>query len=346
MKTIKQQEGAITLMITMIILLSMTFITLCSAQNTLLELKVSDNYLSREHAIAKAETKLAETLKVLSKLNINKIMNDEYSEINHHPDINPDKNYRIELSYRERTANVALVDLSITYKPNNNNVSYTIQQKLLIQPLINSAPPFPLIVRGNIYTHSIEQGEGTATPSIVLSGGSLQFGEESTGQNSISPSCLQGICTEHEMLAALNGNEFYQRILNIDTNNSTVVNNLQEFIKAYDNGDRIITIANDIAFERGMHYGSLDNPLLLTINGNLDLGSYTTLNGVIYMKGETFSGNPDNSKIIGALFAENDLHIEDIRLTSYEKKIIDKLNNLTTASITAVTPISGSWRNF
>jgi hypothetical protein len=147
-------------------------------------------------------------------------------------------------------------------------------------------------------------------------------------------------------LAALTGDEFFENFFGYDpaTYNSTMVTTEIEggMVAGALSGltNEIIRVDGDAKFTSNITIGTVDNPVVLIIDGDLVGAGTVTVNGILYVRGDwTGAGTLD---IRGGAIVEGNVEGIGNMNVIYSSMVLDQVGK----NLSKTGPISGTWRDF
>lgn len=123
----------------------------------------------------------------------------------------------------------------------------------------------------------------------------------------------------------------------VDTTGSLTSSNSTSVNSIIDRQDDTIWVEGDMTVPGDI--GTQDHPVVLVVNGNLNLGSNSTINGLVYVSG-TISGN-GSPTIYGALVGAGTANATGNLKVVFDPNVLGKAANLGKPAL-----LQGSWRDW
>ncbi len=330
-----KHQGAATLLITFVLFLSAVLIIIFAANYSSLQQKTSTNTYSNNQAFEAAEAGLEFGIQYLTT-NINTITATASSGvINYGPtdtnitNVSLANSSNFSVVYTNPTANdYTVIQVTSTGTSVDGTATRIAQQQVNQTSSLST-----LTTQGNVNVSGLG---GTVTgPYAVTAGGTV---DSSAPQNGLINQNVAAI-------ASMSGAAFFQSIFGV----TEAVMQAQSTVYtpasvpwATVTGD--VWVNGDVSLAGGTTGGSLAHPILLVVNGNLDLKGNAQIFGVVYVTG---SANVDvgNGTVIGALISQGSVALKGNGGVTYNASIINKLL-AGTSPFSLYAKVPGSWRDF
>jgi Tfp pilus assembly protein PilX len=366
-RNFRKEIGAVTFIITTILIVLITLIILFAASYNMMQQKLTANQFRAAQAFTAAEAGLefgivyfqqnsATILTSPSNGHLAAFSNASTTNVS----LANGSKYSIVFS-NPIANNYTLIKVTSTGTSSDNTATRTISQNILFGSLLIQAPNLPLISKGSISL----AGNGTVTNTfnnttiqsalgVSISGSAqtnLASGKSSTAGN-IKSDIQQNVTslqntTQTDLFATYFGtatsniqnnvNQYYSNSGN--TNYSNLLNGMTG------KSIWINQIGGTATINGNTTIGSSANPVLLIVNGNLSMSGNATIYGLIFIIGtsgiDTLTGNIN---INGALITSDNLSMSGSSNLNFDPTV---LNNLRTQpGISYYAKVPGTWKDF
>ncbi len=337
----KYQAGITTLAITMLLLLLITIVSLSVARTGVTEQQISGNFYRERQAFAAAQAGLSTA-----------VANLEWSHLNSLPPsttimggsgaLGSGATYTYTYRLFETASGIPLVELVAEGKAGDGSGNKILWQTARFAPPLVKQPDTPLTGRASVRLSGALLNSSIGAP-LIRAGGSITHTPPPPGQGCSTP----GLCPSDTTIGKLTETEFFSSYFGADKKTFSRLGahyscDLCEGT-ADGQGSVIIQINNRQGAPihlRNTTLGTLDDPVILLIDGNVHELSQVTLHGLLYTMGE-IDAVADDVKIHGALMAEKDITLQGSLVLVYDTFILDKL-----ISLGRFHMIPGTWRDF
>jgi Tfp pilus assembly protein PilX len=361
-----RQKGAVTLFMTIILLVLSTLIVIYAARFGITQGQMISNLNRSTQAFEAADAGIEYAINYLQQNNAAILANPVSGFIPSYSDSNTTNvvlanNSRYTFTYANPVANnYNLIEITSTGTSDDNTATRVLKQRVQFGSSLVSAPNVPVTTKGslslggsstitNTYTNSTVQAGSTVSINgagkTVLSSGissTVVITRSDVSQNVSSISTQSqpdffatyfGVSADTIKNTATN---YFSNSTN--TNYSSSLNGLQgKSIWIDQTGGSAIINGNTTI-------GSPTNPVLLIVNGNLDLAGTLTIYGFIYVNGTTTTDILGTVNITGAVISTGNLSISGNTSTVYNPDTLRNLQNQ--SSMRYYAKVAGSWRDF
>lgn len=361
------QRGSV-LTTSMILLFAITMVTVMSAKLSVTDLRLSGNEIKSVQAIHSADAGLEDMLSRLADATQRVIM---LADVN--ADSQPDGAINGILGNVEQSYAVTLV----AQTPGNftriwvnavgcadtcsgtcsSSCPYhkAVSQLVVVNPVVNAPPNAPLVARGSVAIPSSPDVINNIGPEVVRSGGGYTDNSATTLiSNGVDVSALAPappfVVSNDTILLAMTTDAYFESFfsasktvvqasaqtltcgglcLKADLHTALASNNV-----VWVNDD--VTLLNDT-------FGSAANPVIIIVNGNLEIRGGATVYGLVYVTALTWDANgAGNANINGTAIAEGNFATNGNITITYDPTVMNNLNNI----VTGVGKVSGTWSDF
>lgn len=356
------EKGAATLLITTLMLVSITMIVLFAANYSLMQQKISTSANRNQQAYEAAEAGLEFGINYLNENNSVILANPISGFIQPYTssattNVSLANGSKFTILYTNPIANNYNV-IQVTSTGTNDDSSSTkiISQQVAFGSLLYVAPAFPITVKGSVNLSDFAAIQNTSGATTVHSGLSTSITNLATTVSSTSSSSaiLNGSDIQQNLsaLANMTTNDFFSSYFGISSTAAKnkafyTYSNLSNYNSVLD-GKTGTTIwidqdSGSATIDGNTQIGSVTQPVLLFINGNLNLSDQVTITGLVVMLGTSPSSINGHAQIIGGLLAVGNLNMSFHSIVTYNPTILNTLRNVTNRYYAKVP---GSWNDF
>ena len=235
------------------------------------------------------------------------------------------------------------------------NFHKVIKQSVSITSALRNPPGAPLTARGAVNIPSSPDIINNISPQVIQCGLGYSDNPATTlvsngvDVSSLAPA-LPFIDQNNASLAALSADDYFKLFIGSDKatmqdlvgvlNCSSGCNKTD--INAELATSQLVWTSGDVTLIGGT-YGTATDPVVLIVDGNLDLRGGATINGLVYVTNPTWDANGSgNAYINGAALAENSFDTNGNLVVNYDPSILANLNKI----VLSVAKVSGSWVDF
>jgi cytoskeletal protein CcmA (bactofilin family) len=367
----KKITGAATIIITIILLVTITGIILFAANYSLLQQKITSNQYRNMQAYEAAEAGLEFGIAYLQKnptLRATIIANPVNGFITPYSNssttnIALPNNSKYTVVYTNPVANnYTLLQVTATGVSDDSNATRVVSQQIKFTSFLQSPPTRSLTAQGSVSisgnsvlknTESNKtitsasgvtfSGNGTAVGSqTTSSAGNIKADvtqNDSTLQNLTSAQFLNSFFGADATTIKNSANYYYNNSTN--TNYSSSLNNVSNAVIWIDqtNGSSAILSGNTVL-------GTAANPVLLIVNGDLNISGSITVYGLIIVLGSAAATTDINGNvaITGGIISGDNMNMGGNTQLSFSSNVLKAVQGLANLSMWAKVP--GSWRDF
>lgn len=226
----------------------------------------------------------------------------------------------------------------------------------------SAAPPVPqltLTTKGNITLNNNTSLNNTTGTSNINAGGTVSFANAahtttSAGTTSSSSSIGSDIQQNNTTLSSMSNADFFQNIFG--TTQSVIQNaatytytNSSDHTYALDGITGAIIWINQTGgkalFANNATIGSAANPVIIIVNGNLDIANNVTIYGFVFTMNSTSTVVETNSVTInGGMASTGNIQLTNAATINYSSTILNALPAVSSNANYGKVP--GSWRDF
>ena len=351
--SIFRQKGAVTLLIAVGMLVASSMLTIFSAESSMMQEKMNSNIARNEQAFESAEAGLNYGFVHFSK-NQKLITPDPAnysSNATQNVSLTNGGEYTIQYSQLD-PAEPNLIKVTVTGKSADNTSKKVLAQLVKYIPILATRPQNPLTIRGSAELSGDSEIANPTSTITIWSGGNTTFqGSASTvnsnNQKSRKNNIKEDVVANDSNLANTSKDNFFKNFFGrskdqvksmadtyIDNGDYSGLNGKQNEVIWLEKPGGIVHVNQGII-------GSLENPVILIVNGTLTLSGPVEIYGYVYVTGsvDKISGT---ANIYGAVATEENFIPLGTSNITYNPYILDQLD----ANFGSITRIIGSWLDF
>lgn len=360
----RQQRGAATLVITLILLLAMTSLALMANKSVSFEHKTSGNYYRHTQAFDAAEAGLDRAVARLQMPSLRAPYIDSVTGLVVTANASTqtqmgDLAFRFVLT-NPVPANPNLVEITshgyadgCTTFDNNCAVRAQVGQRVLFRPLAPASLDAPLITRGPVAAGGNAQiiNSDVATGYTIRAGGTVTLGGSAnltTPTGTLGNGVMDASVTASDAgLAGMTNDAFIESIFG-DSKATLRLISEQFTCSGVDcnakldgiNG-RPIWVDGDVHLNANTAVGTAADPVILFVNGNFQLNGNAQIYGIVYAIGAQAVDASGNPTLHGVLLSETSLNVTGRVTLQYDPAVLAALSRFGTYS-----KVAGTWSDF
>lgn len=358
--------GFTILLLTITLLLISTFLILFAARYSALQQKIiSDSYINQqtfeaaeagiEAAIPYFQNNYSAIIATASNGYLQAYSNSDTQNVS----LASGAKYSFAYSNPEQN-NYQLITITATGTSADGNTTRNIVQQIQAYSSI-IAPGYSLITKGNVFLANNSSINNTQSNININAGESVNFDNSastttSSGVSSNSSSLGSDVTQNNSSLSSMSTNEFFQSIFGanqstIESQAAYVYTNDED--TSYDNLNGVTgatiwinqTEGSTAKITNNIVIGSLTTPVIIIVNGNLEIRNSVIIYGLIFILNSTHQTEINNSAIInGAIVSTGNISFDNIATLNYNASVLTHLP--TTGGTPSYITLPGSWRNF
>lgn len=365
-KQLANQKGAVTLVIAIILIVLSTLIIIFAANQGQMLDKLTGNLSRNMQAFEAAEAGMEFGINYL-KVNNSSIIASATSGLISYSDANTNNislanNSKFSVTFSNPVANnFNLITITSTGTSDDGTSTRIIKQNVQFGSLLSQPGNIPLTTKGSVSLAGNATITNMNSNSTINSSSSVTMGGSSqtvTSSGGSTPNHLSTDITQNNStLANTSQTDFFANyfgttnITNIqnkvghyytngsDTNYSSNLNGLTGTSIWIDQTGGTATINGSTTI------GSLANPVLLIVNGPLNLSGNVTIYGFIFVNGTTgISTLSGNTQIVGGMATTDTLNITGSISLTFNNTVLQNLQKQSSMMYFAKVP--GTWRDF
>lgn len=361
----RKQQGAATLIITIIALFTITMIVLFAGNFGIMQQKTTTNLYNNNQAYEAAEAGLEFAIPYLQKNQTTILANKSgghlsppYSDSNT-TNVTLANSSKYSIVYSNPTANnYNLIKITVTGTSADGSATRVISQLVQYGGNLGTVPTSPVVSQGTVNlggnssivnkenNSTIVSGTGVSlagsSSTTTATGGSTpnnmggDITQNSTALNSQTPSDLfASYFGVSSSVFKNNVTNYYSNSAN--TNYSSLLNGMAG------NTIWIDQTAGNATINGTVTIGTAANPVIIIVNGNLYLSGSATIYGLVYeMGGTTLTDVLGNVAIEGSLITSGTLSVTGSTTLTYNSTVLNVLKN----SNGYFAKVPGSWKDF
>lgn len=364
----KRMEGAATLIITAILLVAITFIVLFAANYIFFQQRITSNTNRNNQAFEAAEAGLEFSIQYLQANRTAIIATATNGYINYSDSSTTNVTFtngsKFSVVFTNPIQNnYDTIQITSTGVSDDGTSTRIIQQQVKYSSYLNTPPILPMTVRGTVNLSGSFTITNTETNQTIRSGSAVTFSGSAhtvtqTGgsdRNSVgldvqpALSAISNLTTTQMFSSYFtnsltSGSTTYSYEESSNRNYSTTLNGMTgSSIWINQKNGTTATLNGTITI------GSPSAPVLLVVQGNLEILGNVTIYGMVYViNSQEFSLNEEveaqgNSQIIGGLVVTGGLAASGNSQVTFNSSV---LNNLQQSVLGYYTKIPGTWKDF
>lgn len=283
---------------------------------------------------------------------------------------------RYELTLAQNAGDSNLVEVTLMGYAGDNSEpgaipNQIIRQRLFRTPMLTAPPPAPLIARGSITIDGDVSVANKEKDSLISSwsGGATAIGTATIDVTSSDGQTDGGYSQNHAALANLDNDGMFENFFSETRarlkNRSKIVDcvggcdqtNLSTLVKTNGTpkGSNIIWVDaktepldpnNPATYDKlvigsNFNMGTAANPVILIVDGKLEIADDADFYGVIYTT-QDFNNGINVSNITGSLITEGNIVATGGLNATYQNAVFNNMNT----NIARYVRVAGSWRDF
>ncbi len=353
-------SGAVTLILTVILLVLSTLIIFVSAGYNRLETKATANFVHSQEAFEAAEAGEEFAISYLSQ-HASTITANPVS--GYFPPYSDSSTTNISLANgstftavytNPKANNYNLILITSTGTSSDGSSTRVIKQQVMSEPIVTNIPTAPLTSAGsaslsgnsniiNIINDSNDAKTITSGGAVSLSGSS----KTTTSTGGSSPGNIgSDIQSNNPSLQGISSSNFFQQFFSSAASNvqSAMAHVFSSATGATLSGltNTSIWVNNSVSLSGNVTVGSATAPVLLIINGSLSISGTVSIYGFVYVTGSTsISGN---TNIVGSLATAGAVSLSGNIKITYDSTIMNTVANNTLGN--TYSKIPGTWSDF
>jgi Tfp pilus assembly protein PilX len=363
----RNQKGVATLLISVIMLVSITLIIFFAASYNRVQEKVISNTYMNNQAFEAAEGGLEfgivyfqQNSSTITASPVNGYI-PAYSSINTQ-NVALANGSKFSIAYTNPIQNnYAQILVTSTGKSSDATATRVVSQKIVHGSLLSTPPTVPLISKGSVsatgnsvinnpYSNSTINSASTVSingsSQTVITGGAVGSNSASIGSD---------VQQHNATTAAMSNTTFFQTYFG--TSESVLRPTVQHYYSNSSSTNYSGTLngltgtsiwidqtGGDAKINGNTVIGSAANPVLIVVNGNLDLSGGATIYGFIYVIGGVATSITGNINIYGGVVSTDDLTLAGNTLIKFDLSVLSALQQQ--LGTTYYAKIPGTWKDF
>ena len=359
-------HGAATLIMTVMLLTISTLIILFAANYGRMQERSAANQDRNQEAFLAAEAGLEFGINYLNQNNTTILANPVSGYIPAYSDSNTTNvvlanNAGYSIVYSNPIANdYTLIKITSTGTSDDGTATHTSSLLVKFGSLMLNSPLAPLIAKGTVDLSGNSQIINTYTSTTVSSGSTVTLsGSSSTitssGVSSTPASTGADIQQNQGSLSGISNNDFFAENFGVspDTvkanaayyySNSSTTNYSGTLDGKTGTSIWIDQTGGTANLSGTTTIGSATDPVVLIVNGNLDIAGSVTMYGFVFILGNTQTALTGNLTIVGGISSTGAVDATGSIQVVYSPSTLSNLQNNTSMRYYAKVP--GSWKDF
>lgn len=361
----RKQKGVATLIFAAVLMITATLIVMLTADQMRVQEKIVTNQERAQEAFQAAEAGLDYAVVYLNQNRTAILANNSGGYLTSYSNANTTNvvlanNSKYSFTYANPVANnYSLITITSIGTSSDGSVSRTVKQNVYFNSYLQNPPTTSLITKGLLSMSGSAQITNTTNNQTILAGGAVTLsGSSSTvvnGTGSSPGNIRSDIQANNTTLANESQDNFFATLFgatptiiennvntlytaNTDSNYSASLNGVTGSSIWIEQTSGATTINGNTTI------GSTAAPVLLIIDGNLNLKGNLTFYGFIFVLGTTTTDVLGNVTIYGGIAAGGNANITGSTNIIYNSSVLSTLKNENSMSYFAKVP--GSWSDF
>lgn len=363
---LQRERGAATLVIALVLLFSITFITLFASRAAIFEQKTSVN---QYRATQSFEASQAGMELGLANLNVTALKNTYIKDTNSDGIIDTATNTingsisGTSLTYQITYTNPTTGDLSAikiasrgcadSCSPCSASCTSqtTINQLVQLQSTLSTAPSAALTAKGNVTLSgsvTVSNTDTATAGTTVHSGGTTTLGGSASVATIPGAPPESSIASSDTSLSSLSDDAFFQTYFG--SSKSTVQSGATQISCSGTCNDQLsgqtgqtIWVTGNTQITSNITIGSATEPVILIVDGNLQISGGATIYGVVYCTALTWDNTGGGtSQVIGAAIAEGNFTATGTPNPTYNSSVLQQVQN----NLGTFGKVAGGWSDY
>lgn len=362
----KKQKGIAVLLLTVTLLVVSMLLVLFAGQYSALQQKITANLYKNQQAFEAAQAGLEAAIPYFeanytaivaqkssgyltpytngSTQNVVLANGSKYSFVYSNPLVN----------------NFQLITITSTGVSADGTATRVVSQQIQTYGSSIPAPTVTMTIQGNINLNNSASINNTQTNANISSGGTVTFNNSaqtttSAGVSSNRQKIGSDIQQNNTTISNMSSSAFFNSVFGTtqaavqNAATYTYTNNQDKSYNFLNNITGSIIWINQTAgtatITNSTTIGSATRPVILIVNGNLDLANSVTIYGLIFIMNSTSTSFENNSVTInGAIAATGNFQFANSATLNYNSSVLNALPSITSVSTYGKVP--ASWKDF
>lgn len=362
------QRGAVTLIMTIVLLFAMTMVTIYTAKVSITEQRISNNEVTSTQAYEYAVAGIEQGIESLTRARVN-LFNGADQELLDELDTTANEDapfYKVSYDNNDLNDDGSILRITSTGVSEDGSSTFTVELLVATRESIPNIPPVATLSHGqvSITGNTTIANLTPATSNVTIwSGGqtgcTAAAANIAPGNNVPACSNSAGICAGDPVLSSMTSDDFFVNFFGVpfDDYPGTRVSSTTELVTALGSGERVIIYTPPTTSSRrggstpsigpsvAQSIGTLANPVILIVKGDLRVTGNTDIFGLLYTTGNL--DHAGNGAITGSTIAAGDINLTGTPNLTYNQAVIDDLtDNTNTTMEPVIVPIAGSWKGY
>lgn len=360
------QSGAVTLMMSIILLTAVTLIIIFAASFGVVQQKITTNQYRMNDALSAAEAGMEFGIQYLKQNSATVLASPVSGYISPYSDVNTTNvtlanNSKFTVVYTNPVANnYNLIQITSTGTSADGTATRTVSQQVQFGSYILNTPNVELIGKSTVSLDGNARITNTTTNQTIQAGGGVTLhGSSSTvtsSGGSSGGSIGSDITQNINSISTQSTSDFFATYFGVpsstikgaanyyynnssNTNYSTQLNGVSGSIVWIDQTGGTATINGSTTI------GSPASPVLMIVNGSLTMSGNVTFYGLIFVSSTTgITTSTGSSSVVGAIITSDAFAMAGSSNLTYDSTTLTNLRSSSSTSYYAKVP--GSWRDF
>lgn len=361
-----RQQGAATLVLTIVLLAVTSLVILFAANYGKLQSKSIANINRNYQAFTAASAGLEFGINYLDNNNTTILAGPVGGFITPYSDVNTTNialanGSRFTVVYTNPVANnYELINISSTGTSDDGSSTHTVSQLVQFGSMLLNPPTVPLTAKSNISLSGNSQIINTYNNTTIVSGGTVSMGGSSStilssGTSSTSGNIRSDVQQNQSSISSQSDADFFASYFGLSANN--IKSGVQHYYSNSSNTNYGGTIGGmtgrsiwidqtggTATLNGNVTIGSTANPVLLIVNGNVRFSGNVTIYGYIFILGTSTTDLLGNVTVVGGMATTNTLSATGSIQVVYSPTVLANLQN--NGNMRYYAKVPGSWKDF
>lgn len=359
----QQQLGAATLLVATILLVSITLVVLFAGNYSIAQQKISSNTARNLQAFEAAEAGLEYGINYLKQNSATVLATKVSGFVQPYSDSNTTNvtlanGSKYSITYSNPIANnYNLITVTSVGTNDDGTATRTISQRVRFGSILYKTPTSPAIAKGQVTISGSSNITNTTGSNTITSGSTASLsGSSSTlaqgGVTSTSGHINSDIQQNNSTLASQSSADMFASyfgasMATVKSNANYVFTNLSNYSSSL-NGITGATIwidqtSGDARLSGTSVIGSPTAPVLIIVNGNMDMSGSTTIYGIVIVLGTTTTDITGSTNITGGILSTDALRLAGTSNLNYSTSVV---NTIQQTLGTYYAKVPGTWRDY
>lgn len=360
------RRGAVTLLFTVTLMVLSTMVIFFATRFAVTQDKLMANYNRNAQAYQAAEAGLEFGINYLKQNSSTILANPTNGHIQSFSNSSTTNvvlanGSQFSITYTNPVANnYTLISISSTGTSDDGSSTRVVSQLVGFGSLLANSPVIPLTSKGEVILGGSSQVRNLHTSTTIISGDDVTIsGSASTvlssGTSSTTGNIQADVQQANSTISNTSTSDFFAGYFGVSA--STIKNNVNHYYSSNSSQNYSNTLNGLIGtsiwidqlggsanLSGNVTIGSSSSPVLMIVNGNLNITGNVVIYGFLYVMGQTTTDILGNVTVNGGVVTQSDLRLSGSVDIDYNPTILSNLRSQSSMSYYARVP--GSWKDF